>query len=602
MFKSIYFKVILILVIFIITVMCVVGVILLNSISQFYTTEFINQMDNNFSQNSPDNLRSLLAEQLSTSGFAANQKDILNANSGTLGIDEYRNYYILDMNGTFIAGSDEEHGNSVKVTPNLLAAINRQENNKEVAGDEYSDYAVYLKQGSVECIIYIKDTLEEMQQLNWILFSRILQSIFLGLIIAIILSFFLAKAITSPIQNLTYGAQLVSSGEFSHEIDVHSNDEIGILTDTFNHMKDILKSMIGEVEGEKEKLETVFSYLKDAVITFGEDKKVLQTNSAAMELFGKDTILDENFTLEKMLSLLGIVFDKNSAKSSDGEKTGETLVFRDRVYGDRVLDVSFGVITYPKDGVTKDGLITVIHDITSRYELDRSRRDFVANVSHELKTPLHTINGACATIFEDETMNKEDRDYFLDMAITECARMKSLVDQLLILSRLDNKGTKWDIEEFDIKDSIRKRCEAMHPEIEQHRHKLQFLASKEVIKITADRQRIEEVVANIISNAAKYTPDGGIIKIAVSRENQNVKIQIADNGIGIPKEDIEHIFERFYRVEKSRTSETGGTGLGLAIAKETIMAHGGTIDVESEVNKGTVFTIILPIKTKLKNS
>ena len=597
MFKSIYFKIVLILVIFIITVMCVVGTVLLNSVAGFYMDEFIRQMENNFSENSY--LRSELISELSTSGFGDGQKKILDSFSSMLGIDEYRNFYILGMNGELLGGSDTDSGQSLQVTPNMLAAMNRKENNKQMPGSEYSDYAVYLSKDGVECIIYVKDTLEEMQQLNWTLFSRILQSLFIGLIIAILLSFFLAKAITSPIQNLTFGAQLLASGEFSHMIDVHSRDEIGTLADTFNHMKDVLKNTIDEVDGERQKLETVFSYLKDAVIAFTDDGHLLQLNSAAEELFGVDGEIPEGFTLYEMLELIDISLEADSV--NDMGKIDDSLVFREKVFGDKVLDVSFGAIRYVKDNLTRAGLITVIHDITNQYELDKSRREFVANVSHELRTPLTTIKGACETILEDGEMTDEDRAYFLEMAVTECDRMKLIVEDLLILSRLDNNRTKWQIDEFDVKELIRRRCESMQMEIERHNHKLIFAAASKIPLISADRQKIEQVIINIISNAIKYTPDGGTIKIAASKlkNEDSVKIQIADNGIGIPDDDLAHLFERFYRVEKSRTSDAGGTGLGLAIAKEVIEAHGGKIDIYSQLNRGTVVTIILPVKTKL---
>ncbi len=605
MFKSLYFKIVLILVIFIITVMCVVGTVMIFSVFDFYNDEFQNQMDSSLAEDSTLFLELKMA--LSTDDFPTEQKKILDSYSGMLGIDQYRNFYILDMNGEMLAGSDTELGKNLIATPNMIAAMNQKRGTVQVIGAEFSDYAVYISnEGSgSECLIYIKDTLEEVHQLSQMLFTIILQSLFMGLLIAIILSFFLAKAITFPIQNLTYGAQLVASGKFNYEIDAHSKDEIGTLTDTFNHMKDVLKSTLDQVDGERQKLETVFSYLRDAVIAFTDDGFVLHNNISAVELFGERW--GESFKLDKMLDYFDISFDGKNLTAGGGESNTEHthdggFVFHDVVFDDKVFDVSFGAIKYTANNNTHIGLITIIHDVTNRYELDKSRREFVANVSHELRTPLTSVKGACETIIEDPDMPVEIRQHFLDMAITESDRMTRIVADLLVLSRLDNNRTRWKIEKFDIRDSIRHLCEAMKVTLESHKHTLSTKFSKDLSEITGDRDRIEQVLINIISNAIKYTPDGGKIEIFAKNANNGIYIVIRDNGIGIPKEDLNHIFERFYRVEKSRTSETGGTGLGLAIAREIIIAHGGDIKILSKIDEGTAVVIFLPFETNLKTT
>jgi len=191
--------------------------------------------------------------------------------------------------------------------------------------------------------------------------------------------------------------------------------------------------------------------------------------------------------------------------------------------------------------------------------------------------------------------------------MSESERMMRIVSDLLVLSRLDNKRTSWNVETFDLAESVRRLCEVMRTDVDAHGHTMTFDAEEALPQITADRQRIEQVIINIISNAVKYTPDGGKIDVSVTKLSRDEKedkllVRIADNGVGIPEEDISHLFERFYRVEKSRTSDAGGTGLGLAIAKELIDAHGGDIRVESEVDKGTVMVIELPVACKLKTA
>ncbi len=599
MYNSLYFKIILILVIFMVTVMCVIGTVLINSVNSFYMDEFVGQMEQNLSPGSP--LTDELKNAMSDENFSTEQLKILNTYRGVLGIDDYRNFYILDMNGNFLEGSDSELGKNLQKSANLIAAMRGETDNKQPLGADFADYAVNLENGSNECIIYIRDSMDEMQRITWILFSIILEALMFGLIFAIILAFFLSKAITSPIQNLTRGAKLVAAGEFSHELDIQSNDEIGKLTDTFNHMKETLKNTLEEVSGEHRKLETVFTYLHDGVIAFTEDGKVMHINESIKHLLGSK--YDKDFTFSRFTELFGIDYNPHfHVEFVDREKSpdGEGLNFSDVMFDGKVLDVNFGNISYMADNREHNGVLAVIHDETGRYELDKSRREFVANVSHEMRTPLTSIKLACESILSDPEMEADMQNTFLGMAVDECDRMTRIVSDLLVLSRLDNKRTQWSITSFDTRAMLSHVCDVMRVDADAHSHTLAFDCPPDLPEITADKERIEQVVINIISNAIKYTPDSGKITLSAAPMEDGIEIRVSDTGVGIPKDDLPHIFERFYRVEKARTSETGGTGLGLAIAKEIVEAHGGDISIESEQGVGSTVIILLPRETKLK--
>ncbi len=605
MFKSLYFKIVLILLIFIIAVMCSVGAILLSGVASYYTENFATQMTECFDE---DGLLMPELESAAKSSYPAGEmKEVLSSYGSILGIDKYRNYFVLNLDGEMLSGSDITLGSSLKLTPNLLTAISGSSENSSSGSMESSDWAVRISVDGTsdnDVIVYIIDSLGEMRQLNSVLYRIVLQAMLIGIVIAVLLSFFLAKSISSPLQSLTYGTQLVASGEFSHEIEVRSADEIGELAENFNYMRERLRMTLEEVDGEREKLETVLSCLRDPVIAFTHDGRVMHLNSSAGELFGSSA---DKMTVESCFELLDIpLVDKGGAftltsPDAEVENTKDGFVFRDRICGDRVYDVSCASLKYVEDKKTSVGCIVIVHDVTGRFELDESRREFVANVSHELKTPLTAIKSAAETIRMDEEMDDETRNFFLDMVLSESDRMKRIVSDLLVLSRLDNKKTQWNIETFDIRRLVRRLCDVMRGDLEEHGHKITFGCDKELPEITADRQRIEQVVINIISNAIKYTPDGGQIDIKLMKNKRgSVLINVTDNGIGIPKEDVEHLFERFYRVEKSRTQDAGGTGLGLAIAKELVEAHGGNIKVESELHKGTSVTIELPIVCRIK--
>lgn len=594
MYRGLYFKIILILVIFTLIVMSVVGAVLISSVLGYYNDQFAACMTQNFGEDAQ--LRQyLVAAMTGADGdFAAKQKSILASYASRLGIDDYRNYYILDADGNFLDGSDTAGGEALAETPNLVAAMNGQLGDANTAGSDYADYALPLTVGDASCIIYLRDTQDELHEINWMLFSIILQALFIGLLIAILLSFFLARAISMPLSRLTEGVQRVAKGDFKDKISVHSADEIGVLTENFNTMSRMLEENLDEINGEREKLETVLSCLKDAVITFGKDGRPLQINRAATDLFADAK--REELTLDYIFSLLH--YESGGIDISlDDESGGDVPAVR---YKGRVYELYFGNIRYRDASSMREGVILVIHDVTQSYELDRSRREFVANASHELRTPLTTIKMVIEALAGDEGVTKNEMNKsFLDMAETESTRMELLIKNLLTLSQLDSKTMNFNVREFDLEESVAYLAKSLAVNASAHGHKLTFDGAYDPVIIRGDKIRIEQILINITSNAIKYTPDGGRISLRLHDLGDRAEITITDNGVGIPEEDIPHLFERFYRVEKARSSDKGGTGLGLAIAKEFAAAHGGDIRVSSIVGKGTTFTVTLPKQGKL---
>lgn len=594
MYRGLYFKIILILVIFTLIVMSVVGAVLISSVLGYYNDQFAACMTQNFGEDAQ--LRQYLVAAMTDADgdFAAKQKSILASYASRLGIDDYRNYYILDADGNFLDGSDTAGGEALAETPNLVAAMNGQLGDANTAGSDYADYALPLTVGDASCIIYLRDTQDELHEINWMLFSIILQALFIGLLIAILLSFFLARAISMPLSRLTEGVQRVAKGDFKDKISVHSADEIGVLTENFNTMSRMLEENLDEINGEREKLETVLSCLKDAVITFGKDGRPLQINRPATDLFADAK--REELTLDYIFSLLH--YESGGIDISlDDESGGDVPAVR---YKGRVYELYFGNIRYRDASSMREGVILVIHDVTQSYELDRSRREFVANASHELRTPLTTIKMVIEALAGDEGVTKNEMNKsFLDMAETESTRMELLIKNLLTLSQLDSKTMNFNVREFDLEESVAYLAKSLAVNASAHGHKLTFDGAYDPVIIRGDKIRIEQILINITSNAIKYTPDGGRISLRLHDLGDRAEITITDNGVGIPEEDIPHLFERFYRVEKARSSDKGGTGLGLAIAKEFAVAHGGDIRVSSIVGKGTTFTVTLPKQGKL---
>ena len=598
MYKSLYFKIVLIMVVFVIAVMCVVGTILLNGITNYYSNDFYAQMEENLSEGKQLHiyLENTLAASKELDEHTTNElKQTVLSWFSKLGIDDHRAVYILSTDGEVLYSSTTA-SEEVLISKNLLAVISGEDYSAEAdIGVQYIDYAVSINTDGASCIVYVIDTQVEVREINWILFSIIVQAVLIGFIIAVLLAFVLSKAIALPIQQLDRGVRTIASGDFSQKLEVNSRDEIGTLTHNFNRMSIVLKNTLDEVQTERGKLETLFSCLKDGVIAFGEDGKVLNINESASSLFAEK--LTHGFTFRTLLDMLT---DTGDMLEDSIEQTAEnTEVLHNIVYKDKVLEVSFGKIIYTDNNEQKEGVITVIHDITERYALDTAQREFVANVSHELRTPLTSIKGACEAVLEHPEMPDELRSNFLTMAVGESDRMTRIVQDLLVLSRLDNKRTRWEINKYAINESVRHTVNVLHAEAAKHNHALVFDEDELAGELCADREKIEQVIINIISNSIKYTRDGGLIRVRTKGDEDVVFITVTDNGIGIPEEDADHIFERFYRVEKSRTAETGGTGLGLAIAKEIVLAHGGDIAVTSKLGHGTSVTIMLPRDCKI---
>ncbi|MBQ0125786.1 MAG: HAMP domain-containing protein [Clostridiales bacterium] len=591
MYKGLHFKIILIFVIFTVTLMAVIGAVMLASSFNYYNDDFSSLMEKTFADGSE--IMQELEAAMDGEDFVARQKEILKAYSGSLGISTSRNFYILNSDGEFMDGSDAALGGALKITPNILSAMSGQRGTGKRLWTSYIDYAVYLRSGENECIIYLIDTQENAREFATMIFQITGQTLFIGMLIAIVLSFFLSKAITSPIRSLTEIAQKIADGNYEENADIKADDEIGTLSDTINNMKGVIKTTLDQKTSEQRKFESLFVYFSDAVLVFDKHGDLLHINNMARKLFSLGASEDD-FGLLKMMKMLNVSYDDVSREYIENK----TCVLRDIIYGEKAYDITFAEFRYGQEKSDR-GVMCIIHDNTGRYELDKSRREFVSDVSHELRTPLTAIKGALETIVKYPDLDADMRANFIDMAIEECDRMTRIVGDLLILSRLDNNRTPWQIETFDLPSFLDHLRDIMTVDAANHSHTLTCEYDPDLSQMTGDREKLQQVLVNIVSNSIKYTPDGGKISIRGKKATGGVTISICDNGMGIPEKDLPRLFERFYRVEKARSTDSGGSGLGLAIAKEIVDAHGGKIWVQSEVDKGTQMYIYLPYDSRL---
>ncbi len=590
MFRSLHMKLTLILLLLITSLMAVVGAFLTTSVSNFYIETFYQQMDSVFGVDQRDFVADLRSAAAEDNGAELIQ-EMLSTNAGSLGIDyRTRNYFVLDgVSGGYLTGSADQTALPREQSANLLTARNAvASGDVTTVGDEsditadYMDVAVPITGGGNAFIIYILDTKDTVSGLNSQLFTIIMQALIIGLLIAVLLSFLLSKTMVGPIEKLTAGAERVAAGDFDSELPVESTDEIGILTGAFNEMSEVLQSTLAAVENERDKLDTLFLHMTDGVVAFDHDGHLIHCNPAANDLLRRK--VEPDCTYEELLGDMH-PFEEVLALQRPNYVEEELRV------GERTLDLYLAPFSDHKKG----GVLIVLHDMTEQHRNEERRKEFVANVSHELRTPLTNVRSYAETLRDGGDIPRDTADSFLDIIITETDRMTHIVQDLLTLSRLDAGNAELVLSRFPFGEAIHSVVQANALNARQHRHQLTYDPPESLPLIVGDRSRLEQVMMNVIGNAIKYTPDGGHIHITAGSTEDTVWMEVSDDGIGIPEKDRERIFDRFYRVDKARSRESGGTGLGLSIAREIVSRHHGSIALAPHPGQGTTVRLTLPI-------
>ena len=584
MFRSLHIKLVMILLLLVTSLMAVVGAFLMTSVTSFYIDDFYAQMSETFGESNAAFVHTLRSEAAQEDGMQRIQA-MIETYSGTLGIDgRNRNYYILDARtGAFLAGSDEG-GDTLEQTENILTARNGSVGDKSDIAANYMDVAIPISGGDNSFIIYIRDNRSTVSSLNSELLLIILQALLVGLLVSVTLSFLLAKTIIDPIEKLTEGTERIAKGDFNETLNVESTDEIGILTTTFNDMASVLHKTLEAVENERNKLDTLFLHMTDGVVAYDGNGALIHCNPAAAALLGRkseDCRYSELF--ETMCPFAQVV----SLQRSD-------FVESELAVGDRSVEVCLA----PFSDEQRGGVLVVLHDVTEHRKTEERRKEFVANVSHELRTPLTNVRSYAETIREaGDELSRETENDFLDVVISETDRMTNIVRDLLTLSRLDSGRSEMNMARFPFGAAIDAVLRSIELEARRHHHELTRSYPDSLPIIVGDRGRLEQVMLNVLGNAVKYTPDGGHIHVTagVSSTGDKVWMEVADDGIGIPEADRSRIFERFYRVDKARSRESGGTGLGLSIATEIVQRHNGTLSLVDREGPGTTVRLELPI-------
>jgi len=442
--------------------------------------------------------------------------------------------------------------------------------------------------GDIEYIIFLSmDAGAHLDNLTTVTRTIVFAGI-IAMVLASVLGFLFSGTLTEPISSLTKTASDMARGNLNQKIAVKSDDEIGQLTYNFNNLAESLSKTIFDMGNEKNRIEIILHNMTDGVLAYDSDDNLIYANSASTEML--DIFDIESVSFATIMKKLGL----HVSRSTD-------LVYippDDSIFqvDDKYISVSYNM--YSNIQGEAGGVVLVLQDVTKHTKLDNMRREFVANVSHEIRTPLTTIKSYTETLLESNVdsgaLNDSTVRNFLETINIEADRMTFLTTDLLELSRFDNKQLSIQLEDAELTSLLRNSIRQNSVLAEEKSQTIEFDPPSGSFTITCDASRINQVFNNVLSNAIKYSAPNTTITITLSESEENYKVTIKDTGLGIPAEDLDRIFERFYRVDKARSRAMGGTGLGLAIAKEIMDIHEGTIYALSKAGSGT--TMVMQFK------
>ena len=380
------------------------------------------------------------------------------------------------------------------------------------------------------------------------------------------------------------------AGDYSQVLDMQGSSEITNITNNLNDLSEVIRLTQENLEQESKRLHSILAYMTDGVLATNRRGQIIMINDMAKRQLGveRDDALNQN-----ILELLKI--EEEYELRDLITQSPELMIYSQNVNGEYIsLRVRFALIRRESGFIS--GLVAVLHDTTEQEKEERERRLFVSNVSHELRTPLTSVKSYLEALDEGALTEPVAPD-FIKVSLDETNRMMRMVTDLLHLSRIDNETSHLDVELINFTAFITfilNRFDKMKSQDEEKKYELVRDYPITSVWIEIDTDKMTQVIDNILNNAIKYSPDGGKITVNMKTTDDQMILSISDQGLGIPKEDLPKIFDRFYRVDKARSRAQGGTGLGLAIAKEIIKQHKGFIWAKSEYGKGSTFTIVLP--------
>ena len=491
---------------------------------------------------------------------------------------------IINPDGVVLADSEEDpkimenHKNRPEIQNALKGKIGKSLRYSYTFNNKMLYVAMPIEnEGKILGVLRLSLFLTQIDSLFGDLKIKIFEIVLIIVILSLLVAFIFSRSLTKPIKELVVASRKVAKGDFNVKVLLKNEDELKELSDSFNNMISQINELFTELSSQKDEMSRIISSMQEGFVVLDKNEIIKLCNENFKKIVSNKSIEGKHYWEVLKEPELNKLIDKiRNEKKSISERI--------EIYNKTFLcSITFLPI--------KQDIVVLLSDISKIIELEKVKKDFIVNISHELKTPLTAIKGFIETLEEEENIKNKD---YVNIIRRHTDRLINIVNDLLFLSKLEEKDEKLEIEKVDMQELISKILKMFEQKLKSKNLRLKFEITDELLLISVDPFKIEQMFINLIDNAIKYT-DEGEISISLERKDKSLKIEIKDEGIGIPKEHLPRIFERFYVVDKSHSRKLGGTGLGLSIVKHIILLHNGSIDVESSPGKGTKFIIILPI-------
>jgi two-component system phosphate regulon sensor histidine kinase PhoR len=490
---------------------------------------------------------------------------------------------VIAMDGKVLADSEENiesmenHSHRLEVVDALQGKMGKSIRFSSTTNGDMLYVAVPMEKdgkitGVIRTSLFLKDIGNLLTKLNYHVAGISLGIVLIALLGALLIS----NSVARPVKDLTLAARKVASGDFGARVFLKTKDELRQLADSFNRMNEEMQRMFSELGQQKEELRSIIDSLQEGLLVLDRQGKIIRSNESFRRITGNQAAegkfyweIMRNPQLPELLKRAG----------SEKRNFVEEMTLGNRIFMCSVTPLEGG-----------EGVVFILHDITEIKDIEKIKKDFVTNVSHELRTPLATIKGYAETLREEADADPSKK--YVEIIERNTDRLINIVNDLLLLSSLEEKPAL-ELEDIHLNVFLENVTKIFDQRLKDKELSLVMDVNESLPTIKADLFKLEQLLINLLDNAVKYT-DRGEITVSLDVQDKRVRIRVTDTGIGIPKDDIPRIFERFYVVDKSRSRKSGGTGLGLSIVKHIVLLHNGTVDIESAVSKGTTVTVTLP--------
>jgi len=508
-------------------------------------------------------------------------------------------YTVIAADGRVLADSHEDPAtmDNHRDRPEIMAAANNGMGTSTRFSRTVSAQSMYvaipiMKNGTLAGFVRTSATLEAIENRRAEVRRSVALAMVLPVLAALLLGLLFARSFTRPLVEMTDVARAVASGDHAQRLHINRSDEIGVLGEALNSMTSQLKSQIDTMATDRNKTLAILAGMVEGVVAVDREERVVHANAASQAILG----IDGRASLGRRIWEVTRVVEVSEALG-EAMRQNRVRVSAVRIptpQKDQIIQLTATPLRNAADHV--DGAVVVLHDVSELRQLESVRRDFVVNISHELKTPLTAIRGLVETLIDDSAMDRETHDRFIEKIREQSTRLSNLVSDLLTLSRLESGTGGLRFETMDLRETVAESCRGQVHAADVKQVGLFSGVPDRPVTIEGDAEAMRELVDNLVSNAIKYTPSGGRVDVKLSTENGSAVLEVEDTGIGIPPEEQSRVFERFYRVDKARSRQMGGTGLGLSIVKHVALAHGGSVSVKSASGRGSTFRVQLGLK------